>query len=159
MKRVLIIALVLSVSMAAGIALAQQQAPAPAPAAAPAPAPAPKAAAPAPAAPAAALTIARMEIAAGVENREPVGVAATFPATQEKVYCFLEFTNVPAETGVSIVWSVGGKEMGTVPLTIKAFSKFRTWAYKTVAGMKGEWKVDVKDASGAVLKSAAFTIQ
>jgi hypothetical protein len=100
-----------------------------------------------------------MEIAAGVENREPVGVAATFPGTQEKVFCFLEFTNVPAETGVTVVWSVGGKEMGAVPLTVKAFSKFRTWAYKTVAGMKGDWKVDVKDASGAVLKSATFKVE
>lgn len=145
MKRVSIIALILSVGIAAGIASAQQQAPAPAPSTAPAPA--------------AALTLARMEIAAGVENREPVGVAATFPATQEKVFCFLEFTNVTAETGVTVVWSVGGKEMGAVPLTVKAYSKYRTWAYKTIAGMTGEWKVDVKDASGAVLKSAAFTIQ
>lgn len=105
------------------------------------------------------LTIARMEIASNVENREPVGIASSFPATQERVYCFLEFRDVAAETTVNIVWTLGMNEMGRVPLTIKPFSKFRTWAYKTIGGMKGDWKVDVVDASGNVLKSAVFKIE
>ncbi len=105
------------------------------------------------------LNIARMEIAGNVENREPVGIASSFPATQERVYCFLEFKDVAAETTVSVVWTLGMNEMSRVPLTIKPFSKFRTWAYKTIGGLKGEWKVDVVDASGNVLKSAAFKIE
>ena len=48
-------------------------------------------------------TIARMEIASSVENREPVGIAASFPATQEKVFLFLEFKDVKAETSVNVV--------------------------------------------------------
>jgi hypothetical protein len=100
-----------------------------------------------------------MEIASNVENREPVGIAASFPATQEKVYCFLEFQNVSAETSVSVVWTLGANEMGKVPLTIKPFSKFRTWAYKSIGGMKGDWKVEVVDASGAVLKSGTFKVE
>jgi len=148
MKKVTVFVLVLCLTVLTGAALAQQQAPA-------ATAPAVKAAP----APAASLTIARMEIASSVENREPVGIAATFPATQEKVYCFLEFQNVPAETSVTVVWTLGMNEMGNVPLTIKPFSKFRTWANKTIGGMKGDWKVEVKDASGTVLKSATFKIE
>ncbi len=148
MKKLTVFVLVVCLTMLAGAALAQQQAPATA-------APAVKAAP----APAAGLMIARMEIASSVENREPVGIAATFPATQEKVYCFLEFQNVPAETAVTVVWTLGPNEMGKVPLTIKPFSKFRTWANKTIGGMKGDWKVDVVDASGTVLKSAAFKIE
>ena len=148
MKKAAVFVLVVCLSVFAGMALAQQQAPA-------ATAPAVKAAP----APASALTIARMEIAGSVENREPVGIAATFPATQEKVYCFLEFQNVPAETSVTVVWTLGMNEMGNVPLTIKPFSKFRTWANKTIGGMKGDWKVEVKDASGTVLKSATFKIE
>ncbi len=151
MKKLAVFVLVVCLTMLAGAALAQQQAPAP-PAA---PAPAVKAAP----APAAGLTIARMELAGSVENREPVGIAAVFPATQEKVYCFLEFQNVPAETSVTVVWTLGLNEMGTVPLTVKAFSKYRTWANKTIGGMKGDWKVEVKDASGTVLKSASFKIE
>lgn len=148
MKKLAVYVLVVCLTVLAGAALAQQS---PAPQAAPAGKAAP--------APAASLTIARMEIASSVENREPVGIAATFPATQEKVYCFLEFQNVPAETSVTVVWTLGLNEMGNVPLTIKPFSKFRTWANKTIGGMKGDWKVEVKDASGTVLKSATFKIE
>ncbi len=148
MKKPAVFVLIVCLTVLAGAALAQQQAPAPTPAA-----PA------ATAAPAAELTIARMEIASSVENREPVGIAASFPATQEKVFCFLEFRNVPQETAVTVVWTLGLNEMGTVPLTVKAFSKYRTWANKTIGGMKGDWKVDVVDASGTVLKSATFKIE
>lgn len=105
------------------------------------------------------IIIARMEIAGGIENREPVGAASAFPATQEKVWCFVEFQNVDKETTVNYVWSLDGKEVDKVSQTIKAFSKYRTWANKTIAGRKGDWKVDIIDESGTVLKSASFKIE
>lgn len=111
------------------------------------------------AAPASDLTIARMEIAGSVENREPVGIAATFPADTEKVYCFLEFRDMKQETTVNVVWTLGLNEMASVPLTIKPYAKFRTWANKTIGGMRGDWKVEVKDESGTVLKSATFKVE
>lgn len=141
MQKALIGCLVLLLLLATGVAIAQQAAPAPA----------------APAAPA--LTIARMEIAAGVENREPVGIAAAFPSTTEKVYCFLEFRDVAQETRVTVVWTLGLNEMGNVSLTIKPYAKFRTWANKTLAGMKGDWKVEVKDEAGNVLRTATFKVE
>jgi len=159
MRKALICSIVLSVFVIAGYAVAQQ-APAPAdPISATTKTPAPAAQAPAAKAPAAGLTIARMEIAASVENHEPAGIAASFPATQEKVFCFLEFKDVKKAGNVNIVWTLGANEMGKVPLTVKAMSKYRTWANKTIGGMKGDWKVDVVDESGAVLKSAAFKVQ
>lgn len=93
MKKAFICCLAFALCLSAGIVMAQQApAPAPAPAtpAAPAPAPAAKAAAPA-----ANLNLSRMEIASSVEDRQPVGIAATFPATTEKVFCYLEFKDVP----------------------------------------------------------------
>lgn len=137
MKKATVVVLVVCLSIMAGLAVGQSPAPSPDPG----------------------LTIARMEIAGGVENREPVDVSVLFPATQERVYCFLEFINVPAETSVNVVWTLGLNEMARVPLTIKPFSKYRTWAYKTIGGMKGDWKVDVIDASGNLLKSAAFKVE
>lgn len=60
---------------------------------------------------------------------------------------------------MEVVWYAGGKEMGRVPLSVRAYSKYRTWAYKTGAGITGDWNVDVVDARGSVLKSATFKIQ
>lgn len=126
---------------------------------------APKPASPDPAKPAAkeasekGITIARMEIAGSIENREPAGIAVSFPASHEKVWCFVEFQNVSNDTPVNYVWSLDGKEIDKVPQTIKASSRYRTWSNKTIAGRKGDWKVDIIDESGAVLKSASFKIE
>jgi hypothetical protein len=147
MKKAFIICLVLSICVIAGAVFAEEQAAAPA--------------APAPAAQPAAtdFTLARMEIAGSVENHEPVGIAASFPATQERVSCFLEFRDVKKPTTINVVWTLGQNEMAKVPLTVKAMSKYRTWANKTIAGLKGDWKVDVVDESGKVLKTATFKIE
>jgi len=167
MKKVVIICLVFTLVLTAGIVLAQQEtSPTPAPAtpaepSAPAAPATPASPATAPAAPvrAAGLTIARMEIAGSVENREPVGIAASFPATQEKVYCYLELNDVPQDTTITYVWTLEQNDMGKVTQQVKQSSRWRTWAYKSIGGMKGDWKVDVLDESGAVLKSATFKIE
>ena len=166
MKKALIGCLVFMLCLSAGVVLAQQ-ATAPTPpsatpsAAAPAPVPAAPAAAPAPTAPAptAGLTISRMEIAGSVENREPSGIAASFPASQEKVFCYVELKDVPRDAAITFVWTLGAKDMGKVSQQVKKSSRWRTWSSKTIAGMKGEWKVDVLDEAGAVLKSATFKVE
>ena len=117
------------------------------------------ASAPATAASAPSLTISRMEICGSVMDRKPVDVSSTFAATQEKVYCYLEFKDVKKETNVNVVWALGQNEMGKVQLTIKPYAKFRTWANKSINGMKGDWKVDVVDDKGAILQTATFKIQ
>jgi hypothetical protein len=155
MKKIFILCLASALCLSAGIVLAQQSpAPAPAPAAPATPAPEAKVAAPA-----ASLNIARMEIAGSVENHQPVGIAATFPASTEKVFCYVEFKDVPKDTNITYVWTLGPNEMGKVTQQVKKSSRWRTWASKTLGGMKGDWKVDVLDESGAVLKSATFKVE
>lgn len=156
MKRVLIGCMAFMLFLAAGIVQAQQAA-APNPTAA---APAAKApAAPAPEAPAGSLTISRMEIASSVENRQPVGVATSFPASQEKVFCYVELKDVPEEAAITYVFTLGLNEMGKVTQQVKKSSRWRTWASKSLGGMKGDWKVDILDESGVVLQSAAFKVE
>jgi hypothetical protein len=148
MKKVLIVSMILSLFLVSGTILAQQ-----------ATAPTPTSAAPASKAPASSLTVSRMEIAGSVENREPVGIAASFPATQEKVSCYVELKDIPQDTTITFVWTLGENEMGKVPQQVKKSSRWRTWSNKTINGMKGNWKVDVLDEAGAVLKSAAFKVE
>ena len=148
MKRTMLLGAALLVFAVALTAPAQQTAPTPAEAAkAPAPAPAPG------------LTISRMELAANVMDRKPVDVATSFPASAGKVYCYLEFSDVKNETAVNVVWTLRQNEMEKTQLTVKPYPKFRTWANKSLFGMKGEWKVEVLDEKGNVLKSAKFTVQ
>jgi hypothetical protein len=110
-------------------------------------------------APAPSLTIVRMVISAGVKDRTPLDMGTTFPASQEKVSCFIEFKDVKKETTINIVWTYGQKEMDKIPLTIKRSPRYRTWATKTIYGLKGKWKVDVLDDKGNLIKSVEFTVQ
>lgn len=105
------------------------------------------------------MVVARAVVGTGVENMEPVGVAEIFPAATEKVFCFIEAKNIPKDTEVSFIWSQGGKEMRKINLPVKAGPRWRTWAHKNVAGQKGEWKVEIKDAEGKLLKEIKFKVE
>ena len=104
-------------------------------------------------------TIDRLVVGTGVENSEPVGAAETFPVSTEKVYCFLEATNIDRDTEISFVWSYGDKEMLKTTLPLKANPKWRTYANKNLRGLKGDWKVEIKDAGGKVLKDVKFKVE
>jgi hypothetical protein len=94
-----------------------------------------------------------------VAGHKPVDIGAHFPASQDKVYCFLEFGGAKKETFVDVVWTLGQLEMGRVNLLVRRFPLFRTWTNITIFGLKDNWKVDVLDDKGALLRSAAFTVQ
>ena len=105
------------------------------------------------------MTLARAVVGTGVDNMEPVGAAEAFPAATEKVFCFIEANDIPKDMELSFVWSLGGKEVRTINLPVKAGPKWRTWAQKNVAGQKGDWKVEIKDAEGKVLKEVKFKVE
>jgi hypothetical protein len=88
------------------------------------------------------MTLARAVVGTGVDKMEPVGAAETFPATTEKVFCFIEANNIPKDMEISFVWSQGGKEVRKINVPVKAGPKWRTWAHKNLAGQKGDWKVE-----------------
>jgi hypothetical protein len=108
---------------------------------------------------AAEMAISRLVVGTAMENREPKGVAEAFPATTEKVFCFLEASNIPKDMELTFVWTYKDKEIHKTTLPVKASAKWRTFASKTVKGMKGDWKVEVKDSTGKSLKDVKFKIE
>ncbi|MFO7569394.1 MAG: DUF2914 domain-containing protein [Smithellaceae bacterium] len=104
-------------------------------------------------------TIQRLVVATGIEDREPVGAADTFPADTPKVYCFLEVVHVEQDTNVTFAWIHEGKEIHRTALVLKAGSRWRTRAEKTLHQATGHWKVEIRDAEGQVLKEVSFTVE
>ncbi len=97
----------------------------------------------------------RVVICSSVENREPVGTAASFPATAEELFCFSELSGAEGTAEATHVWSKDGKEVFRQTLPVKA-AHWRTWSRKKVS--PGTWKVSVLDGSGAEIGSASFTV-
>ncbi len=108
---------------------------------------------------AAPFTIARLVLCTGLENREPVGAAETFPASAGKVYCFIEARDVAAESTLTVAWKRGGKEISRTELTLKAGARWRTHAFKTIAGMPGAWEVALLDSAGKEIQTASFRVE
>ena len=108
---------------------------------------------------AAGFEIERLVVATGVDNRVPQGIADTFPASTPKVICFLDAKNIAADKDVTFVWIANGKELLKTDLKLKAGPKWRTRAEKNLHGQKGDWKVEIRDASGAVLKDVQFKVE
>lgn len=104
-------------------------------------------------------SVKRLVVGTGMENREPVGVAETFPASTEKVYCFLEATNIAKDTEAIFVWFNGDKEVSEFSAPLKQAARWRTHAEKNLRGLKGDWKVEVRDSEGKVLKEVKFKVE
>ncbi len=107
----------------------------------------------------AAFAVKRLVIGTGVENLEPVGVAETFPASTEKVSCFLEATDIAKDAEVTFVWFNGDKELSKFNAPLKTGPRWRTHAEKNLRGLKGDWKVEVRDSDGKVVKDVKFKVE
>ncbi len=107
----------------------------------------------------ASVEITRLVMGTGVDNREPVGIADTFPAKTPKVICFLDAKNIAADTEITFVWILNEKELLKTNLTLKASPKWRTRADKNLYAMKGDWKVEIRDAAGKLLKDVQFKVE
>ncbi len=105
------------------------------------------------------LTVERMVIAENVVDREPEGDGTSFPAGTEKLYCFTHIKGAEGETTITHRWMMGDSVMADVQLPVKSTS-WRTWSSKNfVPGWAGEWKVQVLDGAGNVLKETSFVLQ
>ena len=78
-------------------------------------------------------------------------------ASVKNLYCFTRFT-APKGTDTTIrhVWYNGEEKVGDYVLPVKG-EKWRTFSMKTIQkGWAGEWRVDVLDSEGKLIKSIKF---
>ena len=105
------------------------------------------------------MSIVSLVVGTDVKNREAIGVAETFPSSTKKVICFMEAKNITGDTKVTFVWIYNGKELLKTDMTLKTGPKWRTRADKNLRGQKGDWKVEIRNAEGLVLKGVQFKVE
>jgi hypothetical protein len=97
---------------------------------------------------------AEVKAGTGVENREVVGEATSFPAgTTVWVWSLVK----NAEGSVKHIWKRDGKDVWTATMRIGS-KKWSTSSRRTIP-KAGSWEVDVQSADGASLGTVAFTIE
>ena len=105
------------------------------------------------------VTVLDAVLATGVENRQPVGSASTFPADVGRVYAYTRVVGAAGEGSLTHVWYYAGQVKAQVQLPVRS-DDWRTWSSKTILpGWTGEWLVEVQGADGRVLASVPFQVQ
>ena len=104
------------------------------------------------------VAVEELVLCTGVEERQPVEANTEFTNDVGRVYCFSKIVGVTEATSFFHVYYHNDVEMAKIELTVKG-TPWRTWSYKTIMeNWLGDWKVEVQDADGNVLKSAVFKI-
>jgi len=101
------------------------------------------------------IQILKMVVCKDVKDRDPQDELTTAKAGDIVV----GWTQIKSAADATIThrWVLDGKTVKEFPLQIKASSGYRSWSKKTVAH-PGNWKFQVIDAGGNVLKEIAFTV-
>lgn len=98
-------------------------------------------------------------VASGVEEREPIGEAASFPTTTARVYCWTVVTGAVDSTNITHTWYLDTVMVQQIELPVKA-SPWRTWSYKSIdESMVGAWRVEIHGPNGEPLAEKSFTIE
>ena len=105
------------------------------------------------------INVDEMVFCAAVKDRNPVGVADTFPADIYSLYCFTTIAGAKDTTAVRHRWHWAGRTMADVELPVRS-SHWRTWSRKRMLpAWRGEWKVDIITADSVVIESKTFVLK
>jgi len=104
------------------------------------------------------MSIKRIVICSSVVEREPVGEGESFSVDIKKVFCFTDVRNAGEETFITHEWYYIDELKATVKLKVTG-EHWRTWSSKGIdKNWTGEWRVEVKDSDGNLLRKISFNI-
>ena len=106
------------------------------------------------------LHITEMAVTTKIARGNPVDAVRRISSTSVKaLYCFTRIVNPGGEeTTVKHVWYKDEKPVSEQVLKVRG-EKWRTWSKRQVdRGSAGDWRVDVTDSGGKLLKSVKFRI-
>lgn len=106
------------------------------------------------------LSVLKASVSTGVENRIPVGVDTTFPASTQRVYVWSQIEAKQFPTKIRHVYYFNGWKANEITLDVRS-SSWRTWSFKTISNdrYKGPWRVDITSEAGKILRRLHFEIK
>jgi hypothetical protein len=106
------------------------------------------------------LKITEMAVTTKIVKGNPIDAVRRISSTSVKaLYCFTRIVNPGGDEGeIKHVWYRDGKPVSEQVLKVRG-EKWRTWSKRPVdRESAGDWRVDVLDREGKLLKSVKFRI-
>ena len=108
---------------------------------------------------AASLEVTELVMAKNVVDLTPVDDSTIFTSDVGTLYFFSKIKVEVESATIFHTWYYKNEKVAQIELNVKKALGFRTYSNKKVLDhQKGEWKVEVFDADGNVLKSVSFTV-
>ncbi len=105
-----------------------------------------------------ALEVTEGSITTEINNRQPIDEVQSVSVEVGKLFCFTRVAGASGGTSIFHVWYRNGVEMARVELPVRS-SDWRTWSSKRlVPHWRGEWRVEVLDPAGELLRSLSFNL-
>jgi hypothetical protein len=108
------------------------------------------------------LVVLRAYICKGIDESEPTEAGKSFipaPDGVLRLCCFSEVGGAARPDTVFHVWYWGDREMARVPLRVEG-ARWRTWSAKRIVDeWRGDWRVDIIDRDGFILKRLTFSVE
>ena len=104
------------------------------------------------------LKITEMAVTTKIVKGKPIDSVHRISSSSVKaLYCFTRLTSANDEdTTIKHVWYRDSEKVGEYELPVKG-ERWRTYSKKAVdKGLSGDWRVDVLDSGGNLLKSVHF---
>jgi hypothetical protein len=105
-----------------------------------------------------AVEVSRMAICTDVVNREPVEEGEHFQVSVGRLYAFTQILGAKDSVEIEHIWYFNDVERARVTLPVRS-ANWRTYSSKMIQLFEiGDWRVDVVDPQGDVLKSMSFQV-
>jgi len=106
-----------------------------------------------------ALEVSEAVITTDIIDRSPVDAIESYFADVGKIYCFTRIEGaLEEETSVSHVWYYEDKEMARITLPVRS-AYWRTWSSKNILpAWTGDWRVEILNEDGDLIKSISFNL-
>ncbi|NOY68002.1 MAG: DUF2914 domain-containing protein [Deltaproteobacteria bacterium] len=93
-----------------------------------------------------------------VTDGQPVNTAVIFPVSQKEVFCFTEFSSITKKDVIVHNWIRHDETVARIKLTVEP-PRWATYSGIALRDIdQGPWRVEITDASGAILKTLRFSI-
>jgi len=102
------------------------------------------------------LIVKEMFLTTNVVDREPVDTVQTFTTSNDQAFCHIRVFNNGEPKRVTFRWLYQGEEYFKFAANIGTSPSWRT--YTSVIPKVGDWKIQIVDRSGNVLREKEFTV-
>jgi len=105
------------------------------------------------------LKVSEIGVCTGIVDRQPVNENTIFSSDVGRIYCWTKINGAMEPTEIKHIWYYGNEKLREIKLDLK-YVTTRTWSYKNISPSQvGDWKIEVVDINGNVLKTIVFKIE